>query len=123
MDDKTFKYLRELAKSNYYQTLYNQVKELHLKLFENERDLSDMQIQFIGFLNFYSNLFLYFALGEIEEIVFTDKIYEDAYMYWKQHKKEDLDEQMKPTNRTGIPKRNSQESFQWVFKRPTKEVK
>ena len=127
MTEQMFTYLRELAKNNYYQTIYNQMKEVHhLKLFENERNLSDIQLQFLGFLNFYANLFLDCALGEIEDIIFTDKIYEDAYMYYKHNKKEDSNENLKSKDLkhpTGQPhKGNSQENFQWVFKRPTKEV-
>ncbi len=117
----TLKYLRELAKTDYYQTLYNQVKELHLKLFKNDSDLSDIQIRFIGFLNFYSNLFLDFALGEIEDTVFTDEIYEDAYMYYKHNKKEDSDQKL-PSSRLSSDKGKSQDNFQWVFKRPLKKV-
>ena len=117
----TFKYLRELAKTDYYQTLYNQVKELHLKLFKNDRDLSDIQIRFIGLLNFYSNLFMDSALGEIEDTVFTDEIYEDAYMYWKHNKKEDIDQKLS-SGKLSNNKGKSQSIDQWVFKRPLKKV-
>jgi len=117
----TSKYLRELAKTDYYQTLYNQVKELHLKLFKNDTDLSDIQIRFIGFLNFYSNLFMDCALGEIGDIVFADIIYEDAYMYYKHNKKEDSDQKLS-SNRLSNGKEKLQHTDQWVFKRPLKKV-
>jgi len=119
------KYVRELAKTDYYQTLYAQTKELHFKLFKNNEDLSDIQIEFLGYLAFYSNLFMDIALGEVDEIVLKDEIYEDAYVYYKQHKRyEEKEEYSKiKSGKQSMNKREKPpDTIQWVFKKKPKKV-
>ena len=75
--------MRDLAKTNYYQTLYIQSKDMKMSLFKNDRDFTDLQVSFLNDLNFYSNLYTDLAMGEISEIIFEDQIYEDAYQQYK----------------------------------------
>ncbi len=82
-----YKYLRLLAKSNYYQNIYSLGKDMpSLKLFENERDFTDIQMSFLKFLSFYSAVLLDIALGDVDEIVLDNDIYTDSYMVYKSKK-------------------------------------
>ena len=50
-------YLRKLAKNNYWQTIYSHVKESgSFKLFNNDHDLSSIQLDFLAYLSFYISL-------------------------------------------------------------------
>lgn len=84
--DEAHKHLRNLAKSNYYQTIFSQHKEIGCELFYNKNDLTHFQITFLNYLSFYSTLYLDIAMGEIDDFVLKDTIYEDAYMYWRSQK-------------------------------------
>lgn len=79
--------IRELAKSNKFQTIYIGSKEGTLNLFNNKSDYTDLQILFINYLSFYNNLYLDIATSEVEEIVLKDHIYEDAWTYYKRKQK------------------------------------
>lgn len=78
--------LRKLAKSDYWQTVYNQSKEGHLQLFNNVTDFTDIQIRFIKYLGYYYALFTDIAMGDVSEVVLEDEIYEDSYMLYKSKK-------------------------------------
>jgi hypothetical protein len=90
--------IRDLTKSNYYQTLYNQAKEVNIQLFQNIRDFTGLQVLFMSYLSFYNNLFTDILLDEVDELVLTDKIFEDAYMYYKRHSKPDYKQNKKDTD-------------------------
>ena len=102
--------IRDLAKSNYYQTLYGQAKEINIQLFNNVRDFTGLQIMFISYLSFYNNLMTDILLDEVDEIVMTDKVFEDAYMYYKRHNKPDY-----KTNKKDKDDELNKDT--WVFKR------
>lgn len=114
-------YLRKLAKSSKYQLLYTQAKETHIKVFENDTNLTDVQLRFISFLMFYSSLFSDYSMGEVDYIVFDNIIYEDAYNYYRIKCR---DKKMKSTNNTvekpTLDKATTVNEFQWVFKKPRK---
>ena len=57
--------IRELAKNNYWQTIYSQSKETSLQLFKNRTEFTYIQITFLNYLSFYSSLFLDVAMGEV----------------------------------------------------------
>jgi len=84
--------MRKLAKSNKYQTLYNQYKETGIRIFENQANLNDYQITFIQYLAFYNNLYTDVYMDEVSDIVFEDEIYEDSYIYYKQKSKKNKQE-------------------------------
>lgn len=83
--------VRDLAKTNYYQTLYSGAKELGFKFFENDRDFTEIQIIFLNYLGFYQSLNIDIATGEVDQIVKTDTVYEDAWFFYKQNGKKELD--------------------------------
>jgi hypothetical protein len=114
MNINTFKIIRKLAKSNKYQSLFSYSKELGIKLFKNDIDLTDLQITFLRYLSFYSSIYMDLALGDIDEVVLENDIYEDSYVMYRNKtmmKKEKNINNNKPEK----PKNN----IQWVFNRPT----
>lgn len=128
---EVYKMIRKLAKTQYYQNMYSQIKELNLELFENKREFSQMQLHFLNLLNFYSIINMDISLGEVDERVLNNEVYEDAYMLVrKKLRKKEMDKfgkdnvkrtenQYKRTSgrRAQTPK---QSSFSWVFKSPKK---
>lgn len=78
---------RELSSKNYYQTIYANAKEIGIKLFENDTGLTEIQIYFLNYLNYYQNLNTDIILGDVNEIVRDNFIFEDAYMLYKRKNK------------------------------------
>jgi len=86
--DKILSIARQLAKSNYWQALYAQAKELGgLYLFENNRNFTELQIYFLSQLSFYNSLYIDIYMGDVSEKVLEHEIYEDAYSYYKSWKR------------------------------------
>jgi len=114
---KALEVARKLARTERYQTVYAQEK-LHLRIFENDMDLSYLQFFFLDYVSFYHNLFVDLALKKIDERVFENEIYEDSYVYYKNHKKEDKQEKnQRPQDINTKDTYNN--STRWVFKRNT----
>lgn len=116
--------LRDLAKSEKYQTLFSHFKESNGTIFENRSDFTTYQIVFMNFLYFYHNIYTDIALEEVDEIVITDHIYEDAWARYKRKQRlSDFKEMSapytKPQKQEKFEKGN-QQSFSWVFKKPKK---
>ena len=113
--EKVSEIMRKLAKSSKYQNLFALAKEMKLKLFNNDYDFSDLQLSFIQWLNFYYILNWDIDMGDIDDIVFLDPIYEEAYIYYK-HKTKNK------TDLSSINKQNKVQPnaghIQWVFKKP-----
>ena len=107
--------LRELAKSNYWQTLYSSSKEMGgIKIFGNEIDFTNLQIEFLNYLSFYYSLNMDIYMGEVEkDIVSKSFKREDAYMYYKSKKR----------NKPDKPEKDKQDGVRdsWVFTRPSKK--
>ncbi len=84
------KLLRNLAKSDKHQILYHRAKEIGtLKLFNNDSDLSRIQIEFLYYLELYSSLYKDLGSHEpyISEDVINDLIRCEAYLFWKSTQK------------------------------------
>jgi hypothetical protein len=85
--------LRELAKSYYWQSMYNRAKDLHgvIELFENKRDFSLIQLLFLQYLEQISGLYHDYYMGEkllcVETI--NDEIRANAYLFYKEKNKGD----------------------------------
>ncbi len=101
--------LRGVAKSQKYQMLYARAKEMtNIKIFQNVEDFSAVQLEFLYWLEIYSQLYQDLAMKEnyITQKVIDDDIEIDAYLYWKSQKKEKKEgvnvKDIKP-NFTGIP--------------------
>ena len=82
--------IRKLARSDYWQTLYNASKENNgIKLFNNSSDLSDIQIKELQWLSVYSMLNM--ELAQKESNYLTAKAIQDdertnAYLYYRKRK-------------------------------------
>jgi hypothetical protein len=101
--------IRKLAQQPQYQILYARMKDVpQLKLFENTTDLSNLQIEFLYWLETYHQLYQQLAAKEkhLTKKVIEDNIECDAYLYYKDNVKEkDLKEEERrgKPNLSGIP--------------------
>lgn len=120
-------YIRKLAKSDYYQSLYSIGKEMNLQLFNNKTDFTQLQMMFLKYINFYSNLFADIALGDVDELVLENDIYEDSYMMYKN--KKDKNKFKNPPQTTDYMKDSKVKvgqkvgTTQWIFKNNPKVEK
>lgn len=74
--------------------MYCRAKELgHLKLFENDIDISRVQLSFLQWLEIYNSLEIDLALGEknINREIIEDDIRTDAYLLWKSRERKKFD--------------------------------
>lgn len=84
-----YKLLKKIARSNRWQVLYSQAKELGtLRLFENDIDLTKIQIWMLHFLGMYSSLYTDLAMNEdyIDEGVIEDDLRCEAYLLYRKEK-------------------------------------
>lgn len=117
--------LKKLAKSDYYQSLYNCAKEINVQLFKNVYDFSRLQLMFVSYLAYYSNIFMDIAIGDCSDRVLDNEIYEEAYSYYR---RESLGKEAKKKfNSIKLPKQKKDDNTvitpksTWVFKRKRKE--
>ena len=108
--------LRQLAKSQQYQDLYILCKELHLKFFKNDYDLSYLQIIFLKYVSFYYSIIMDISLGEVGERVLENEIYEDSYSLYKNKKDKKSYKQSVNSNED----KNIGRTNKWLFKSPRK---
>lgn len=82
--------LKKLARSNEQQILYNRAKEVNIRLFKNDGDLSKVQIWYLYFLELYHVLYQDLNTGEdfISEEVIQDDIRTEAYLLLRKENKE-----------------------------------
>lgn len=122
MSPDTFSIIRQLAKSNKYQTIYSLDKPIGIRLFKNDSDLTQLQISFLNYLNFYSQLFLDIYTGDVDEFVLTDTIFEDSYMYYKNKKNREENKKKDKTEKKISPIKDEQPDMksQWIFRKPRK---
>jgi len=104
--------LRKLAKTPHYQDLYNLCKELKMNFFENNSQLTSIQITFLKYVCFYYSIFMDVSIGDVSERVLEDEIYEDSYALYKNKKD-------KKTYKQGT-QQNTEENIgrtsKWLFK-------
>ena len=86
-------YLRKLARSYYWQTIYNNKELSSVKLFINSYNLTQLQIAFLGWLGIYKRLYTDLASKEnyISIEVIENDLRTDSYLlYLRKYKsKED----------------------------------
>jgi hypothetical protein len=106
--------LKKIARSNEAQILYNRAKELNIRLFNNDNDLSKMQIWYLYFLELYHILYQDLNTGEdyISEEIIDDDIRTEAYLLLRKERKEKKE---KSSTRRLIDSTIKQDSV--VFKR------
>lgn len=114
--DDIIKNIRILAKSNYYQSIYNlDNKNLGLRLFNNSLNYTYLQILFLNYLGFYASLNMDIYLDDVDERVLENEVYEDAYVYWKK--------KVKNKDKTKINKNiDKPVTSQWIFRKKNKNV-
>jgi len=107
-----FLVLQKLARSNYAQLLYARAKELNLKFFQNDSDLSVLQINYLYYLEIYHSVYqdLYMKEPNISQAIIEDDLRLEAYLVWKA---ENRNKPKKPQEKRTIF--NSDDSV--VFKR------
>ena len=82
--------LKKLCRSNRMQIIYNRAKELSgIHLFDNDRDLSKIQVFFLYYLELYGILFSDLNTNEkyISEEVIEDDVRTEAYLLYRKQKK------------------------------------
>ena len=99
-----YRILRQMAKSNKYQTLYANSKEGCVVLFKNTGAYSDIQVAFLQYLSFYNSLHIDIYMNEVDEIVLDNTIYEDAYQYYKNKVKSKKNKKMETPQQQNITK-------------------
>ena len=101
------KQLRKLAKSNKYQMIYENAKELSsIKMFHNSEDLSQLQLTFLYWLSVYNSLNVDLACKKpnISQAVIDDELRAEAYLLWrKENRNKTKKETEKQVNNTGVP--------------------
>lgn len=105
--------IRQLAMSNYWQSLYKASKENGIQLFENNTNLSGLQIIFLYWCEIYS--FIYDLIAKKEYDFLNIKYLEsdirvDAFLYYRRrqnelelanHKEEQLQQRTKFKGKSG----------------------
>jgi hypothetical protein len=111
--------IRSIAKSDDYQNLYILSKEIgSIKVLDNSNDFTYLQNMFFKYLNFYYNIYADIGLGEVDELVLKDFLYEDAYIMWKNKSEKD---KYKPS----IKQREGESpvTTKWIFKDNKNQVR
>jgi hypothetical protein len=108
--------LRTLAKSNYWQSLYNAAEKLGVQLFENDKNFSGLQVRFLYWLSIYSKL--YEELSTHEDTLLTEKVIDsefrtDCYLtyrskkfdaQWKKYRQDERAAELKGRNKKALSK-------------------
>jgi len=86
--------LRKLARSIEYQNLFIMAKEMSgIQLFENIRDFSKIQLDFLFWLSLYNRFYQELAIGDnkylTKEIIDND-LYCECYLIWERKRKPHL---------------------------------
>jgi hypothetical protein len=120
--DNIYETIRKIAKTSKFQSIYANEKAIGLKLFKNDGDYTDIQVAFLNYLAFYYTINLDITLGEVDERVLDNDIFEDSYMYYKgKQRKEEMKDK-----KTEIPKisnnkaKDRLQTSQWVFRKPNR---
>lgn len=97
--------LRDLARSDFWQSTYRESKDHNFQLFSNSKDLTRIQIIFLSYLSFYESLYQDLAMNEgyISKEVIADDFRSDAYLIYKRNKRNKKEKNERPKNNTGIP--------------------
>jgi len=82
--------IRKLARSYDCQFMYTRAKELNLKIFNNDSNLTKAQIIFLQWLHIYNSLYECIIRKEnyITEEVIEDDLRCDSYLLWRRKNKD-----------------------------------
>lgn len=109
--------LQRLARSNTAQTLYRHSKEIgSLRLFNNDTDLSHIQVLYLYYLSLYESLYTDLQMQEeyISEQVIEDDLRCEAYLLFKRVNRKNK----KLNNKKSI--KNTAGADSLIFKRKSK---
>jgi len=96
-----FNPIREIAKTNHWQSLYVRAKDLKLSLFGNNSDYAFHQLILLQWLEIYDSLRTDIAMGEnyIDEEKLKDDLLTDAYLTYRRRKRKREREEHKDEGR------------------------
>lgn len=115
--------LKVLARTIYWQSIYAHFKEGNLQLFENVRDLTSIQIEFLYLLSCYYSIITDVGAGLVDEAVLKNSIRIEAYSYYKNKKLRDEQQKIKAENFQNKAKNNMKVKENWIFKVPKQKRK
>ena len=93
----TEKALRKLARSRDYQIMYARSKDMGIKLFDNDTELTPIQLEFLQWLEIYNSIYsdLYCNKEGLSEKVIENDFLCDGYLIYERRERE---AQVKPQN-------------------------
>jgi hypothetical protein len=103
-------HIRNLAKSSFWQSMYSASKENGVKLFDNNTNLSALQVRFLYWLGLYSTLYTELVTKEdkyLTEKVLMDDVRTDAYLIhrhkkhealWEKYRREEVEREIKSSH-------------------------
>jgi hypothetical protein len=97
--------IRKVAKSDKYQLLYSQYKEIGTGIFTNTTNFTDFQIFFLQYLTFYASLSMDIYTEEVSSIVLEDEVYEDSYIFYKNKMKKKKNTEQNQYFKSNKPKK------------------
>lgn len=105
------KHIRQLAKSGYWQTIYNSSKTCSgVNLFINTSNFSGLQVLFLYWLRIYNMLYnelTQLSWDNLDEQVIKDDDRCDAFLYWRSKQIEKDIRKMKKDNRKSASKKKT----------------
>jgi hypothetical protein len=86
--------IRKIAKNIESQNTFLAAKDGLVSIFNNDKELSKLQQIYLSYLYFYHDLIVDVSVNKLNDKIFTEEIYEDAYMTYRRDKK--IDNKEKP---------------------------
>jgi len=96
---KVLNVIRSMAKSAKYQLLYSQYKPAGTGIYKNKTDYTKIQLDFLRYLIFYSNINTDIYMDEVPEWVLEDEVYEDAYSYYRSKERKKIQKERIEANK------------------------
>ena len=121
--------LRQLARTNHYQSLFRASKELNIQLFENEKNFSGLQVQFLHWLKVYDMLYEELSKHEddyLTEAVINSEFRTNCYLIyrnkkcdfmWKKHRQEEKAAELKTRNPKAFASEGKHQTFEVELRR------
>jgi hypothetical protein len=76
--------IRQIAKRTNSMNLFIAAKEINgICLFRNSIDFTRLQSLYLHYLYFYNDILIDIEMKEVDKVILSDFIYEDAYKEWK----------------------------------------
>lgn len=115
--------VKTIAKSIYWQSIFINSKEHNIKLFENNSDLTSLQVEFLYYLGYFNNAITDVAAGLVSEKILQDEIYLEAYNKYKRMSFKKEKNKLKSDQIKNKVSEKTTNIDSWVFKAPNKGKK